>query len=80
MIQIKVCPHFKNTFAQASEGVEVIVRINLEVPPAPNLINYLKHLKENQECYNYSGLTVSVDDILKQMKNNLLEMLKMLET
>jgi hypothetical protein len=77
MIQIKVCEHYISKFGNAPSGIEIIFIIDV-ITPSPVLINYLKHLKENQQCYNYSGLTVNIDDILKQMKDNLLEMLKIL--
>jgi hypothetical protein len=78
MTQIRVCEHFKNKFGNIPYGIELTLKLDLNTINAI-MLEYLKHLKENQQCYNYSGLTQPIDNILSQIKSNLQELLKMLE-
>jgi hypothetical protein len=78
MMQIKVCEHYKNKFGNIPLGTDLLLYLDLNTVNIIT-IEYLKHLKENQSCYAYSDLTQPVDEILNQIKNNLQEMLRMLE-
>jgi hypothetical protein len=78
MIQVKVCEHYKNRFGNIPSDINLMLNLDLNTINL-TVLEYLKHLKENPSCYAYSGLSQSIDDLLNQVKNSLLEMLKMLE-
>jgi hypothetical protein len=77
MMRAKVCEHFISKFGNIPYGMQFTLSIDLNTINSITL-EYLKHLKENQQCYTYSGLAVNIDDVLEQMKDKLLEMLKIL--